>query len=72
MVKLSKILAQQPRTIENSKVVGIKLVFIEYPKTSCKLPKTIKQVKKIGFVKSSNSPLYSEAKKSENFLNKKM
>ena len=72
LVKRSKILAQQPRSIENPKTVDIKLVFIEYPKTSRKLSKTIIQAKKVGFVKSSNSPLYSEAKKSENFLNKKI
>ena len=32
-IKESKIISQQPKTIENPKIVGIKSVNIEYPKT---------------------------------------
>ena len=44
---------------------------MEYPKTSCKLSKTITQTKKVGSEKNSNHPLYCETNESENFLNKK-
>ena len=55
----------------------IKSVFIEHPKTSRNISKTIKQAEKasqvIGADKSSNSPLYSETKKKVKiFLTKKM
>ena len=48
---------------------------IEHPKTYCKLSKTIKQVEKfsqVGPDKSSHSPLYSETKNSETFLDAKI
>ena len=52
-----KIIAQQPKTIDKTKTVDIKSVFIEHPKTSCKLPKTMKQAKKVGFGKNSDCSL---------------
>ena len=38
--KESKIMTQQPKTFENPKIVDIKSVIIEQPKTSHKLPDT--------------------------------
>ena len=35
MVTRSKIVTQQPKTIGNLKIINIKPVFIEHPKTSC-------------------------------------
>ena len=49
--------------MENPKVVEIKSVFIEHPKTSHELSKTITQAKKVGAVKNSDCPLHSETKK---------
>ena len=49
MVKQSKIIAQQPKTIKNPNIVNIKSAIIEHRKTS-----------KIG---SADNPLYSETKK---------
>ena len=63
-VKKSKIITYQPKIFENPNVVDIKYIITEHPKTSHKLPKTIKQAEKV----DSNSPLYHD-KKSENFLN---
>ena len=70
LVKPSKTIAQQPKTIENTKNVDIKSVFIEHPKTSCKLPKAMKQ--EVSFGKNFSSPSYSEIKKSSNFFNEKI
>ena len=74
-MKQSKIITQQPKSLENSNIVDIKLVTIQHPKTSCKLSKAIRQAEKISQVsgdgKYSDSPLYIETKKSENFLNEK-
>ena len=65
-VKQSKIIPYQPKTFENPNTVDIKSVITEHPKTSHKLPKTIRQTEKV----DSNSPLYSDTK-SEKFLNEK-
>ena len=51
------------KKMEIPKVVEIKSVFIEHPKTSHKLSKTITQAKKVGAVKNSDCPLHSETKK---------
>ena len=72
LVKRSKIITQLLKSLENPKIVDIKSVTKEHPKTSCKLSKTIRQTKKVfqvGSGKSSNSPLYSETK---NFSVKKV
>ena len=47
--------------------MDIKSNITEHPKTSHKLSKTIIQAEKV----SSNSSLYSDTKKSKNFLNEK-
>ena len=74
IVKLSKIITQQPKTIENPNIVDIKPVTIEHTKTSCKLSKTVRQAKTFsqagGACKNSTSPLYSETTKTEFFLMK--
>ena len=44
--------------MENPETVDIKSVITDHPKTSHKLPKTIRQAKKVGF----NSTLYSKTK----------
>ena len=44
LVKWSKIIAQQPETLENSNIIGFKSVTIDHPKTSHKLSKTIRHV----------------------------
>ena len=61
LVKLSKVITQQLKAIENPNIVDIKSVIIEHPKTSHKLYKTMK-VSQAGAVKNSNIPLYSETK----------
>ena len=43
-VKRSKIIARQPKTLENSNINGFKSVTIEHPKTSHKLSNTIRHV----------------------------
>ena len=66
-VKQSKIITQQPKTIENSNIVIIiNSVIIEHPKNSHKLSQTIRQAEK-----HSQIALYVVIKKSENFWNKK-
>ena len=68
-------MTQQPKTLENQKIVDIKSLFIEHAKACHKLRKTIKQVEKASLVsvadKSSTSPLYSETKQVIIFLTKK-
>ena len=61
---------QQPKTFRNPKIVDIKSVILEHPKNSHKLSKTIRKTEKVSQV-GSNSSLYSDTKKSENFVNKK-
>ena len=65
----------QQKIIENLNIVDIKPVIIEYPKTSHKLCKAIRQAEKdsqvSGASKNSDNPLYSETKKSENVLDEK-
>ena len=72
MVKRTKIITQQPETIENPNIIDIKSVTIKHPKTSHKLSKTIRQVKKVlqvgGADKNYISPLYIETTKTETFL----
>ena len=65
-VKQSQIITYQLKTFENSNIVDMKSVITEHPKTSHKLPKTIREAEKV----RSNSSLYSDAK-SEKFLNEK-
>ena len=67
-VKQPKIIAYQPKTVENPNIVDIKSIITEHPKTSHKSSKTIRQAKKV----DSNSPLYCDTKiKNKNFLNGK-
>ena len=54
----------QPKTFD---IVDIKSIITEHRKTSHKLFKTITQAEKV----DSNSSLYSDTKKRENFLNEK-
>ena len=72
MVKRSKIIAEQPKTIKNPNIIDIKSVTIEEPKPSCKLSKTIRQAEKISQVsgagKYPTSPLNIKTTKSEFFL----
>ena len=60
----------------NPNVADTTSVTIERPTTSHKLPKTIRQSKKlsqiVGVSKNSDSSLYSERTKHESFLDKKM
>ena len=59
-VKKSEIITYQPKTFDT---VDIKSVITEYPKTSHKLSKTIRQAEKLGF----NSYLYSDTEKVKKF-----
>ena len=74
--KKSKIIGQQAKTIENPNIVDIRSAIIKHLKTSHKLPKSIKQAKKVSQVsgagKDFERTLYSEASKSENVLNEKV
>ena len=76
MVKRSKIVAHQPKTLENPNTVDIKSATIEHPKTDHKLFKTIRQAEKVsqvsGAEKKSTSPWYSHRKKGKIFWTKKM
>ena len=65
--KQSEIVTCQPKTFENPSIVDTKSIITEHPKTSHKLSKTIRQVEKVG----SNSLLYNDTKKNQNFVNKK-
>ena len=58
-VKQLTIVTYQPKTFENSNIVGIKSIITEHPRNSHKLSKTITQVETVG----SNSFLYSDTKK---------
>ena len=58
-----KIITYYPKTYENPNIVDIKSVITEYPKTSHKLSKTIRQAEKLGF----NSYLYSDTEKVKKF-----
>ena len=42
----SKIITQQPKPIESPKIIDIKSVTIEHPKTSYRLSKTLRQAKR--------------------------
>ena len=74
--KKSKIIGQQAKTTENPNIVDIRSAIIKHLKTSHKLPKSIKQAKKVSQVsgagKDFERTLYSEASKSENVLNEKV
>ena len=63
-VKQSEINTCQPRSFQNPKIVDIKSINTEHPKTSYKLSKTIRQAKKVG----SNSSLYRDTEKKWKFL----
>ena len=64
LVKQVKIISQGLKAIENpNDIVYIKSVIIEYPKTSHKLSKTIRQDENF-----SNSHLYIETKNKKIFL----
>lgn len=66
LVERSKIMTQQPNTVENTIIFYIKIVFVEHPKTIYKLSKTIWQAEKvsqeIGANKNSTSPLLGKQK----------
>ena len=66
LVKRSKVIVQQPKTIEDPNTVDIKSVIVTHPKTSHRLFKTVKNAQRVG----ADSSLYSETK-TENILNKK-
>ena len=66
-VKQSEIITYKPRTFQNPNIVDTKSFITEHPKTLHKLSKTIRETEKVG----SNSSLYSDTRKSENFLNEK-
>ena len=75
LVKRSKIITQQLKAVENPKIVDIKSVIIEHPKTWHKLSKTMTQTEKVspvGFGKGFNSPLDIETKKVRTSWTKKM
>ena len=73
LVKLSKIITQQPKPIENRIIVDIKSVILKHLKNSHKMPEAIRQAEKIdqepGAGENSNSP-YIVTQKSENILDK--
>ena len=46
LVKRSKIITQQPKTLENQNLVDIQSIIIEHPKTSRKLSKAVRQTEK--------------------------
>ena len=74
LLKRLKTINYQPKTLENPNIVDIKLFNIDQPKTSGKFSKTIRQAENVSEVssrKSSNNPLNSETKESENCLNEK-
>ena len=48
----------QPKLTDNSNIFDLKSVTIRHPKTSHKLPKTIKQAEIIGSGENSISPFY--------------
>ena len=62
--KQLEIISYKPKNFDTA---DIKLDITEHPKTPHKLSKAIRQAEKL----SSNSPLYNDTKKSENFLNEK-
>ena len=66
-VKQSEMITYEPKT-ENPNIYDIKSVIKEHPKTSYKLSKTIKKGENV----ASNSSLYSDTKKRDKFLNKKI
>ena len=56
----------KPKTFENPNTVDVKSATIEHPETSLKLPKSIRQAKKLsqeGSGKNYNSLWYSQTKK---------
>ena len=63
-VKQSEIITYEPKSFESPNIVDIKSVIAEHPKISHKLSKTKKQPGKVG----SNSSLYGDTKKGENFF----
>ena len=71
-----KIIHQKQKTIEKINIIDLKSVTTEYPKTSSKLAKTIRQAKDFsqlcGAGKNSTSSLYIETTKSEIFFDKKL
>ena len=66
-LKQSEIISYQPKNLKNTNIVDIKSVIIEYPKTSHKLSKTLRQAEKVG----CNSFLYSYTRKNKKNLNQK-
>ena len=70
-MKRSKIITQQPKSLESPNIIGIKSVTVEHPKTSHKLSKTIRQGKVADAGSNFASPLYCETTKRENILVKK-
>ena len=70
LVKQSKVIAQQPKTIENPNTVDIKSSIIERLKNSRRLSKTIKQAEKVPQIGVADNLLYSEVKKVKIFYQK--
>ena len=65
LVKRSKIITQQPKTLENQNLVDIQSIIIEHPKTSRKLSKAVRQTEKNSQASGTgeNSDAYYIAKK---------
>ena len=59
------------KSYKNPNIFGIKSAVIEHPKTSHKLSKIIKQVKKVSQIGGADNHLHSETKKNENFWKEK-
>lgn len=66
--KRSRIITHQQKSIESPK--NIKSATTGHPKTSCKLPHTIRQGQVVDAGRNSTSPLYSDNMKHENFWTK--
>ena len=61
-VRKLETITYQPKTFD---IVDVESAITEHPKSSHKLSKTVRKGEKVG----SNSCLYSDTKKSENFMN---
>ena len=59
-MKRSKIIIQQPKTLENSNIVDLKSVTIKHPKTSHKLFKAIRQAEEVCQVRAAGKNSDSE------------
>ena len=76
LVKQSKMIAQQSKTLKKPNIVDIKSGIIEHTKTTHKLTKPIRQTEKVSQIigpgKNSNKPSYSKTKNGEILSEKKL